>query len=190
MLPRMSESELTLFRSFIGRAQGYVEFGSGGSTFLAAQSGTGVIVSTDSAQGWIDSVRTQCVAAQTPTVPYLIAADIGATGAWGYPIDESRRGSWRCYYELCWERPGTQDADLYMVDGRFRVACAMQVLLRARVGALLAIHDFASREHYHAVRRFAREIATMEDLSVFLVPEGRDLSGIALTLAEHAFDPR
>ncbi len=190
MLPRMSEGELTLFRSFVGRAQGYVEFGAGGSTFLAAQSGTGFVVSTDSAQDWIDSVRMQCVAAQTPTMPDLITADIGPTGAWGYPVDESRRGNWRSYYELCWDRPGTQDADLYMVDGRFRVACAMQVLLHARVGALLAIHDFASREHYHAVRRFAREIATTEDLSVFLIPETRNLSGIALTLAEHAFDPR
>ncbi len=190
MVPRMSEAELALFRSFVGRARGYVEFGSGGSTFLAAQSGAGFIVSTDSAQAWLDSVRTQCIAAQTPTVPDLIAADIGPTGAWGYPADESRRGSWRRYHELCWERPGTPDADLYMVDGRFRVACAMQVLLRARVGALLAIHDFASREHYHALRRFAREIAIAEDLSVFLVTEERDLPGIALTLAEHAFDPR
>jgi len=186
----MSEKELGLFTSFVGQSRGYVEFGSGGSTAVASRAVSQFIVSTDSARDWVDSVRAHCVGSGAPTIPTMILADIGPTGAWGYPIDESRRAHWRCYQELCWAHAQAAEADLYMVDGRFRVACAMQVLLRARTGALLMIHDFDSRPYYHAVRRFAREIARTEDLSVFLLEERRDQPGIALTLAEYAFDPR
>ena len=190
MLPRMSDAELALFRCFVEQANGYVEFGAGGSTVLAASAASGFIVSTDSAQVWIDAVASQCRERDAALVPEMVLADIGPTREWGYPVDDSRRDRWSRYHQLCWERPRTTEAGLYVVDGRFRVACAMQVLIRARTGAVLLFHDFASRAHYHPVRRFAREIAAAEDLSAFLVPEGRDYPAIAVALAEHVLDPR
>ena len=190
MVPVMSAAELSLFHSVVRHARGYVEFGAGGSTVVAVQIGNGFVLSTDSMQEWIDAVCRECAGAGLATVPEMILADIGPVGALGFPSDPARREQWRCYHELCWTLPRASQAQFYMVDGRFRVACAMQVLLRAPAGALMAVHDFASREPYHVVRRFAREIASAEDLSVFIVEQERDVPGIALALAEHAFDPR
>jgi hypothetical protein len=190
MLPHMSQSELILFRSFLATTGGYVEFGSGGSTFLAAQLASRFVISTDSAQEWTETVSRHCAEAATRITPDMIHADIGSTKEWGYPRDEARRADWPRYYSLCWHKPEARTADLYMVDGRFRVACAMQILLHAQAGALVMVHDFASRAHYHVVRRFAREIAIAEELSVFQTPVERDYASIALTCVEYAHDAR
>ena len=67
------------------------------------------------------------------------------------------RESWRAYHEGVWAEPEASRADLYLVDGRFRVACFMQTLLHASPDALVAIHDFAKRPQYHVVQEVARE---------------------------------
>ncbi|MBB5694370.1 hypothetical protein [Muricoccus pecuniae] len=76
-----------------------------------------------------------------------------------------------------------------MVDGRFRVACAMQVLLRCRPDAVLVMHDFSSHREYHVVRGFARELAIAEDFSVFQRRPDFDVEKARQTLARYALDP-
>jgi hypothetical protein len=43
----------------------------------------------------------------------------------------------------------------------------MQILLHCDVDALIMIHDFSSRKHYHVAREVAREVATVDEISVF-----------------------
>jgi hypothetical protein len=59
-----------------------------------------------------------------------------------------------------------------LIDGRFRVACFAQTVLRCSPDAVIGIHDFASRKPYHVVREIAREIASTEDISFFLPAPG------------------
>jgi hypothetical protein len=162
MTPRMSNAELSLFKSFLRCSTGYVEFGSGGSTCLASEMAKGAITSVDSSKDWQNKVREICPAD-------LVYVDIGPVGEWGYPTDPTTEPSWPAYYETIWDRcPVSFDADLYLVDGRFRVACVMSILLHCRPDAVIMVHDFASRKHYHPIREVAREIAVAEDLSVFI----------------------
>jgi len=60
------------------------------------------------------------------------------------------------------------DFDFCLVDGRFRVACFIEALLFLKSGAVLAIHDYATRPAYHVVERFARPIAASGQLSFFV----------------------
>jgi hypothetical protein len=185
----MSDAEFRLFESVVRCARSYVEFGTGGSTCLAASLVEGPIISVDSSQEWLDQVAQACATRPGWTQPRLIHVDIGPVGEWGRPTDPSTEERWPRYHEAPWAIPGTEAADLYMVDGRFRVACAMQALMRCRWDALLVVHDFSSRKGYHPIRHVAREIAIAEDLSVFQRRPDFNLEKARALLVHHAYDP-
>jgi hypothetical protein len=165
MTPRMSKNELSLFTAFVGCSDTYVEFGCGGSTFVASSLVKSRIVSVDSSEQWIGKVAESCTA--SPVQPKLVFVDIGPTGEWGMPLDQSSRSQWPRYHSDIWASAESMEADLFMVDGRFRVACFAQIVLHCRPSALIAIHDFASRPSYHKIYDIGFEIATTEDLSIF-----------------------
>ena len=179
MLPvRMTESEKRLFASSLRSARSYVEFGSGGSTVFASSIMPGVITSLDSSREWLDRVARVCASNPDRPQPRLVLADIGPVVDWGYPLDESCRDRWPSYATKIWDIPGTDNADLYLIDGRFRVSCFLETLMHCRATAVLLIHDFAERPAYHIVREFAREIAASSSLSAFIRREdfNRDLA--------------
>jgi hypothetical protein len=161
----MSAEETALFLSFLRNSRDYVEFGTGGSTVLASKHVRNSILSVDSSHEWLGRVKTACAA--NPTKPELVFTDIGPTGEWGYPTDASTKARWPDYHSAIWAIPGSASADLYLIDGRFRVACFAQTVLHCRLNAIIGIHDFSSRPNYHCVREIADEIATAGDISFF-----------------------
>lgn len=165
LLPRMSSDEAALFLSFVRNSRIYVEFGTGGSTVVASKYVQSSILSVDSSREWLDQVRIACASHQTR--PELVFIDIGPTGEWGFPADASTKSRWPDYHSAVWKMPHSAAADLYFVDGRFRVACFAQIVLHCNPNAIIGIHDFASRPRYHCVREIAREIATAGDISFF-----------------------
>jgi hypothetical protein len=164
--PRMTKGEISLFTSFLVKARTYVEFGIGGSSVLASRLVSGLIIGIESDMGWIDLVSEACRAQHSQ--PILRHVDIGPTKEWGFPADQSAKERWPAYSTKIWEVAGAAGADLYLVDGRFRVACFAQSVIHARRDSIIAIHDFAPRSHYHCVDQLAREIARYEDLSFFV----------------------
>ena len=189
MKPVMKDSEFILFMSFLKHADSYVEFGTGGSTLLASQNVSGSIVSVDSSREWLAKVENAVMGTQPRTTPNLVFADIGPVGDWGRPTDVAFRPSWESYHWAPWRFAEALDADLYLVDGRFRVASFIQVLLNCRNDSLILIHDFADRPSYHVVRNVAREVASAENLSCFVPPRSRDRRKLHAILAEYAFNP-
>jgi hypothetical protein len=162
----MSAAELALFQAFLRHSRRYVEFGVGGTTVLAAAQVTEWVVSVDSSQPWIEKTRAACAGAHLQ--PEFHFVDIGPLTEWGFPTDPSTKSRWKFYSGGLWRHERVSQADLYFVDGRFRVACFAQVVLRCRTEAAIGFHDFGSRRHYHVVREIGREIASAEDMTFFL----------------------
>jgi hypothetical protein len=162
----MSAEEAALFLSFVRNSRDYVEFGTGGSTVLASKHVKNSILSVDSSRQWLDQVKSACASCQTK--PELTFIDIGPTGDWGFPTDASTKARWPDYHSAVWKIPHSDSADLYLVDGRFRVACFAQIVLHCHPNAIIGFHDFSSRPNYHCVREIAQEIATAGDMSFFL----------------------
>ncbi|MCB4823450.1 hypothetical protein [Roseicella aerolata] len=185
----MTPAERHLLAALLCRARRYVEFGAGGSTCLAARLVGEAVTSVDSSPEWLARVRAACLDLQLPISPTLVHADIGETGAWGYPADTAGRDRWPDYHARVWSDPEAAQADLYLVDGRFRVACFMQTVLRCRPEARIAIHDFGNRPAYHVVREVAQEIAATGTLSVFLRRPDFDPQRARAILEAHAFLP-
>ncbi len=187
MQPHMSDPEYRLFLSFLKNSSKYLEFGSGGSTYAASKLVKNSIISLDSSKDWLEKVRQACAGEESKVKPTLLYVDIGPTGDWGRPTDPATRNRWPSYYESIWEQPNSFDTDLYLVDGRFRVACFMQILINCRPDSLIMIHDFTSRANYHVIRTVAREIANSEDFSVFAPLLGGSRRQVHDILRQHRF---
>ena len=167
----MTENECNLFIAFITKANSYVEFGSGGSTVLASKHVQDWIISIDSSKEWIEKVKNYC---EKPID--FIYEDIGPIENWGSPVDPSTKNRWSNYHTNTWNVIHSWDADLYFIDGRFRVACFAQIYAHCRLDAIIGFHDFTSRQkHYSIIKEIGREIASVEDLSFFVpIPNKMD----------------
>jgi hypothetical protein len=184
----MSSAELVLFKSLARCSDEYLEFGAGGSTCVAASLVGAAVTAIDSSQLWLDRVAQHCSATGARITPSLVHVDVGPTGDLGVPTDPGTRDMWPAYHGAIWTNAAAADADLFLIDGRFRVACFMQTVLHCKAGALILFHDFASRRQYHAVLEVAREVARTEDLSVFQSGNGGIRKRAQELLDRHRFD--
>jgi hypothetical protein len=118
---------------------------------------------------------------------HLIHVDIGPTKEWGHPVSIDEKEKFPAYYESI---IGFSDKiDLCLVDGRFRLACFFQALLTLRSDAIIGIHDYRSRRHYHSVEKFARPIAENGDMTFFNRRLGIDLMSVKKALEKVAYSP-
>ena len=159
----MTENEVKLFSSFLSCSQRYLEFGAGGSTVLAASSSKEWIISVDSSAEWLEKVAS---AKGAPRNLKLFPALIGRVKEWGYPADETNRKFWPTYSTRVFHETEARDADLVLVDGRFRVACFLRSIQHCP-HAIIGIHDYL-RPQYHVVESFARKITQVEALAFFI----------------------
>jgi hypothetical protein len=185
----MHRNEQVLFLSFLRCASRYLEFGTGGSTHAAALCVSQSVISVDSSKEWLQTVEDACDVSCVKTKPRLVHVDIGELKEWGYPKDEFRRPDWPNYHSLVWDLEESTEAEFYLVDGRFRVACFLQIIARVQRRVPIAIHDFADRPQYHGILAFADEIARAERMSIFMRKQPVDLEKLQQVLNEHRYNP-
>jgi hypothetical protein len=187
--PVMTHRERDLLASFLRCSLRYLEFGSGGSTVLASACVRESVTSVDSSEVCQNSVARSCVLAGTRLVPLLIHVDIGPIGDWGNPIDATTRLRWPEYVSAVWRLPHACMSDLCLIDGRFRVASFVNVLLHCPPTTIIMMHDFPERKSYHVIREFANEIASTDSLAVFLRRDDFNAERAAALLKEVMFQP-
>ena len=110
-------------------------------------------------------------------------------GVWGKPQGRELAAKWPAYYLDVWQGMERMP-DVVLVDGRWRVACALQALLRCDAGATVMFHDFWNRPNYHGVLDFTDVVERVDNLAVLRRNPDIDWRGVALSVAEHALDPR
>lgn len=165
----MTQGEIAVLQECISKAGSLVEFGAGGSTLLAVRTPSlRRIWSVESDPAWIARLRAEAEigAAEQAGRLRLLAVDIGAVGAFGFPRDEAKRDAWPCYSQSVWDDPAAIEADLVLIDGRFRVACALEAIARCRPHAVLLFHDFWNRTPYHPVLAFADWLGSCDTLAI------------------------
>lgn len=131
----------------------YAEYGSGGSTVGASKvSSLRSILSIESDAAFAADIRS---ASPRAVVRWI---DVGKTGGYGHPVDESKKEDWPSYSAQELGSP-----DLVLVDGRWRVACICHVL-KTYPNATLLVHDFTHRTEYHSVLSLANVVEATESL--------------------------
>lgn len=152
------------FTGKLRRSRKYLEYGTGGTTYIAARMGVNFIA-VDSDRYFLQSVRKKIrqggfASSVGQTYHY---ADIGLTGFWGYPLRTSSMSAGRLERFRRYSDPppecfaGGKLPDLVLVDGRFRVACALKALrmLWNERGWSIIVDDYVGRPHYAAIEDFA-----------------------------------
>ncbi|MEP2102422.1 MAG: hypothetical protein ABJP02_13040 [Parasphingorhabdus sp.] len=148
-----------LFREKIQHARYYLEFGSGASTVLAAKAGVETVC-VESDRKYADAVLKK-VGSDAPVT--IIYSDIGLTEEWGYPVftrpSTAKHARWKNYTRKAFAEVGSAEKfpDMILVDGRFRVACALASAYhaqKAKANCALYIDDYVGRSHYEQVEDF------------------------------------
>ena len=185
--PHMADDEFALFESLLSRASHVLEYGCGGSTALAASYRGLRLFGVESDPVWLRKVESH------PTLKTASAmgrfslnyVNIGPTKKWGKPLNDNCRHYWPLYSSLPWSRQS--DYDLIFVDGRFRVACILHAVLKAHRDALIVVHDFWDRPHYHVVLPFLDLKKSSGTLGVFQRRHSIDKGCVESLIEEYKF---
>ncbi|WP_371060679.1 hypothetical protein [Rhodosalinus sp. 5P4] len=176
MTPIRSKPELTFppavaerVRREYAKAHVILEYGSGGSTVLAAGLPGTRTFSVESDENWAEGLRSY-IAAQHPDAAVTVHhADIGPTREWGHPERYRKRHVLRYldYSRSVWKREDFLHPDLILIDGRFRIGCFLTCLANLRRPTRILFDDYENRPRYHVVERYCRPVETVERLAVF-----------------------
>lgn len=183
--PSMPEAETAHLLAAYAEARVILEYGSGGSTRAAAQMPGKLVFSVESDLNWARAMR-RAIAGMPPRSQVVILhVDIGETGPWGRPLDDS---AWRNYHRFpnaIWDEPYFRHPDLVLIDGRFRKACLLTVALRAARPVRVLFDDYYSRPKYHVVERALRPVRAIGRMAEFHVAPGSiDNSDLGYVLAQ------
>lgn len=188
LMPRMTDPEIEFFKRVVRQAGSYFEFGTGGSTVIAADLVPGRVCAVDSDPAWIAKVRE---AIPGERAIELSTADIGPTGDWGYPLNADRPERFLNYHLRSFERiDGSSDFDVYFVDGRFRVACFALIASKAKKGARILVHDYGSRPHYHIIEKLVDLEEMVDDLACFVIRSDDKRALCESVFDMYKFDPQ
>lgn len=190
-----SNAEIHLFARYILKARFYLEYGCGGSTFLALYISQAQILSVESDPKFIALLSSYPLIQQDLKAPKprlrFYPINLGEIGKWGFPLNENLKETFPLYSQgIFKELPQKQisQIDTIFIDGRFRVACVLNVLLHCSESATILIHDFFNREHYHIVLEFLICIEKVDTLGVFCSRPNNDKSRILALLQEYQYN--
>jgi hypothetical protein len=185
-------------RVFAAGCRRYLEFGIGGSTLLALRSGAEMVVAADSDRRWVEVARTHPELA--PKVANgqirLVHADVGPTGDWGRPAADSPQTAWPNYLARPWTewRNFGLLPDLVLVDGRFRVACCLSILLAfadQREAPRIMIHDIGpERPYYGTIFEFFETVEAVGSLHLLARRPDASTLGAVTRLLDFQYDAR
>lgn len=165
----LPDAEAAFLREAYGRAKAILEYGSGGSTVLAAELGKPV-VSVESDKAWADRLSAHLAGITDKAAVHHV--DIGPTKDWGRPRDSSGAARYHLYALSVWDREDLGEPDLVLIDGRFRAACLAAVLLRAKRPTTVLFDDYAPRPYYHGVEKLALKEEMVGRMARFTVTPG------------------
>ena len=194
-----SQRSTDYFSEKLRNCRYYLEFGSGGSTCLAAKLGKPFTV-VESDPVFLKAVRNKIKikGLLNQSNQNFIHANIGMTESWGKPViiftpSINRLDAFRKYSDFP-VRPSGPDGlpDLILVDGRFRVACALKAFraLRNQENWTLIVDDYANRPNYHVLEKFAKLERRVGRMAVFdeVIPGQEDK--LAATIERYVHDSR
>ena len=167
----LTDKERAFLINNVKDSQRYIEFGAGGSTFLLLSS-TDIpeIISVESDGDWLNELRKYPIISDNENKRLkFLHIDIGQTGRWGYPLEKDKKELFPRYSSKVFE--SCEGFDAVFIDGRFRVACALQTALHCNSKTVVLMHDFPNRREYYCILEFF-ELMEQVDKMVLLKVKG------------------
>ncbi|MBC3621547.1 hypothetical protein [Vibrio metschnikovii] len=169
-----------------------LEYGSGGSTLLAAENGS-LVITTETDSKWLIELMGVFQEKKLAGTIIPILVDIGPTKAWGYPVDDREIKNWLGYSNSSWSYLNTHDLhpSLILIDGRFRVASFFSACANVRKTTTIIFDDYVEREYYHIVEKLFSPIQIIDNrMAVFKVKPNKVTASFILDNINFFLDTR
>lgn len=156
----MPDAEADLVSALYAQHDVILEYGTGGSTRLAASQAHSLIMGVESDPAWASDLEAGIRRDFPQANLRMHWADIGPTGKWGQPRDEAAWRKFHLYPLSVWDQPWFRHPDLVLVDGRFRIGCLLATLFRITRPVTVLFDDYADRPQYaEVVESFVRPVS-------------------------------
>lgn len=155
--PWMTLKELKAFCYFMKSDNIYFEFGAGGSTNIASYYKVKTY-SVESDVNWHKKLKENNIIANYITV------DLKANSI-GFPGKETNVEDWKKYIQAY---KSEYNANIIFIDGRFRVACSLDIFSKIKNDTIVLIHDYTNRYKYHIIENYYIKIKTWDRLAAFI----------------------
>lgn len=190
MIPHgmMTEAEKAMLMENLGQSRSYLEWGMGNTTLWALSVSTVKrITAIEGCEPFLaDWVRVQDGVAEAEQKKRLrvIFADTGMAAPHSEPSH-----NWAAIGEA-YAAPKTlrNPSDFVLVDGRFRVACAITAALLGC--GRVAIHDYSFRPHYGAMMEFFDLVEAVDTIIILKPKKKINLKNAEARRAQYFLDPR
>jgi len=192
----LPDVELEYFKTELSNCSILLEYGSGASTLVAIRR-VPVVVSVENDPAFFLAVRSRANLAIGQFYPVFV--NTGQIGRWGEPLSRKRTRfrlwQWRRYVVAPWRliEKMRLSPDLVFVDGRFRVACTLESLLRlpANSQCRFLFDDFEQfGDAYFPILDFVQDVERHGRAISFRRASNLDEEGCRAVLAKHYADFR
>ena len=154
--PIMTENEIIALSYFMKPNNIYFEFGSGGSTNLASYYKVKTF-SVESDVKWHKRLKDNGIVANYITIDLKVSHT-------GYPGNGTNVNDWKKYIQAY---KSEYNANIILIDGRFRVACALDIFFKIKEDTLIFIHDY-NRDQYHILEQFYIKVKVWDSLALLI----------------------
>ena len=145
----LPDKEHALVEKCYRDARFILEYGSGGSTVIALETGAEWVFSVESDPVWTMNIST-VLQRNYPDANFSIHyVDIGPTKEWGWPQSNTRQKVFHRYATSVWDIPHFVEPDVVLIDGRFRTACFCTTVMKSKRPKTVLFDDYVDRPEYH-----------------------------------------
>ncbi len=163
-LPAAEEAAV---RAYYGVADVILEYGSGGSTVIAAELEGKTVFSVESDAKWLKGMQAYFTAFPPLARLTLHHGKIGPTKEWGHPKSDDEFRKWSGYPLSVWDLEQFVHPDVVLIDGRFRAACFLTTLFRITKPTTVLWDDYSDRKSYHEVETLVKPIKMFGRMACF-----------------------
>lgn len=160
-------AEAARLREAYALATVILEYGSGGSTVVAAELPGKQVFSVESDAAWLADMQAYFVANPPLANLHLHHGDIGPTRSWGYAKDEAAFRKWPGYPLSVWDLADFPHPDVVLIDGRFRAACFLTCLFKITRPTIVLWDDYIDRAFYHRVEDLVKPVEMIGRMARF-----------------------
>jgi protein O-GlcNAc transferase len=183
MEPLLPIKEKQLFYKYLNNARYYLEYGSGGSTYQASiRPNIMKIVSVESDKLWYNKLNTII---KNKLRYYYIELN-ARPNTFGYPVNALP--VMMEYYPSIIKRYRKHLFDLILIDGRFRVACALMCHSYINNDCKVIVDDIKDRSHYNEIYDYYNKIDEAGRMVVF--KKNPDKIPSNELIKKYIYDPR
>ena len=175
--PHFKGIELAAFLSFLTENTTYFETGSGCSSIIAKYFAK-KSYAVEGCKEWYNEGVKQGLKNN------LIFKDLKPDNPiWSYPGKKSNINDWKNYFQ---SYDKSYNADVILIDGRFKVATAMDLFNKINDNTIILIHEYQSRPQYFILENYYQYVYHWGRLVAFV--KKKDIDSIPLKVQKKYWD--